>query len=154
MNETKEVTRVIKRCVCGGENGHVCTLSHRERVLKYANYCVENKLYINICTGLKITPFTHVFRGCLHCGIELKYGCFHNIFSNSKKYYGYHANACDNCSKTYLNNNKYCFVNMEIPSVCHATKPLRQLLIRELYNQHKVPRDIRNLINSLLSCGC
>ncbi len=149
------------RCICGEIMiQHVCSLSHRERMIRYADYCVKNNnknIIKNICDVSTVTPFSHPFNGCVVDGImlERKNYYYDHIYSTSKNHDKICANACDSCFNNKLENYKYyCFVNMETPSVCRATKPLRVLLIRELYNQHKVPRDIRNLINSLLSCGC
>ena len=164
MNETNEVTRVTRmmRCVCGKElEGHVCSLTHKERMMRYADYCVKNNLKF-ICGIVKVTPFTHSLSGCLHCGTVLEKEIFGDsyyaqIISTSEKYYKLYAHVCDGCWKKLrykYNRLYYCFVNMETPEICYETKPLRVLLVREIYNQHKVPRDIRNLINSLLSCNC
>jgi len=155
------------KCICGGENGHVCSLSHRERMMKYADYCMKNNNGKIISYVSNVTPFTHnENEGCACCGVILTQSkhYYTPIYSISKKYYGLLAKACDNCYRKlelktcFINNytfsRMYCFVNMEIPSICRETKPLRVLLVRELYNRHKVPRDIQNLINSLLSCGC
>lgn len=156
------------RCVCGEKlDGHVCTLSHRERMIRYADYCMKNNNGKIISYVSNVTPFAHNKKqGCVCCGEILTHSknYYASIYSQSKKYYGLFAKACDDCYdeldyKKYFINNKeynriYCFVNMEIPSVCRTTKHLRLLIVRELYNQHKVPRDIRNLINSLLSCSC
>lgn len=153
----------MMRCVCGEEIDHVCSLSHRERMMRYADYCKQNNVK-NICARTHITPFTHHFNGCVVCGTMLISGNYYKkIKSTSKKYAECYAFACNDCFS--FKNRKitwcpfkwkfgYCFVNMETPSICRETKPLRVLLVCELYNRHKVPRDIRNLINSLLSCGC
>ncbi len=152
-------------CVCGEElEGHDCTLSHKERMMRYADYCAKNNLKF-ICGIVKVTPFKHCLIGCLHCGTalnktEINSNYYAKIISTSKKYYGLYAHLCDGCWKKLRYKDKdnrlyyYCFVNMETPEICYETKPLRVLLIREIYNRHKVPRDIRNLINSLLSCSC
>ena len=149
-------------CVCGQVlDCHVCSLSHRERMMRYADYCLKNNIKF-ICGIVKVTPFTHCLSGCLHCGTELSNArinsyYYSKIISTSKKYYGFYAHLCDDCYKKLGYKYKrlyYCFVNMETPEICYETKPLRVLLVREIYNRHKVPRDIRNLINSLLSCDC
>jgi len=149
------------RCICGDLlDGHVCTLTHKERMIKYADYCANNLHSMCLSNSYKnITPFTHTeYAGCIGCGVAVNWVCgyYETIISKSHKFLN-HALACYNCRSKiervdtiYL----YCFENIEIPSICRASKPLRVLLVRELYNQHKVPRDIRNLINSLLSCGC
>lgn len=149
-------------CICGVVlEGHKCKLSHKERMIKYADYCIQNNIK-NICARTHITPFTHHFNGCVVCGTILPgENYYREIPSTSKKYADCYANACNDC----IINRKvkwgpfkwgfeYCFVNIETPSICRDKKPLRVLLVREIYKQHKVPRDIRNLINSLLSCGC
>lgn len=153
------------RCVCGKEIDHVCKLSHRERMIKYADYCVKNNIK-NISCVATVTPFSHTLRGCVNCGATLHLAPHHytGVYTVSIKNNGLLANACDDCyskldyHKCYINNELcsriYCFVNMEILSICRETKPLRVLLVREIYKRHKVPHDIRNLINSLLSCAC
>ena len=148
----------MSKCVCGEIMiQHVCKLTHKERMIRYADYCIRNDIK-NICDISTITPFSHPFNGCLVDGIMLvEQGCHYyaKIRSNSKKYDKVYANVCDNCFYEKLEYKKYyCFENMEFVNICHETKPLRVLLVREIYNQHKVPRDIQNLINSLLSCGC
>ncbi len=145
-------------CVCGDLlDGHVCSLSHRERMIRYADYCIQNNIK-NICDISVITPFSHSCNGCVVDGVmlERRRGPYYaNIKSTSKKYDKVYANVCNICFYGKLKYYKYyCFVNMEFENICHETKPLRVLLVREIYNQQKVPRDIQNLINSLLSCGC
>jgi len=153
------------KCICGGENGHVCSLSHRERMMKYADYCVKNKIS-NICYRTDFTPFVHAYRGCVSCGTILfgfKGFCDSlTVYSNeenksSKKYFNIVAKMCNTCiGKLGSTNilNRYCFINMEFVKICHRTKPLRQLLIHELYNRHNIPPEIQILINSFISCGC
>ncbi len=153
-------------CVCGVLlEEHVCTLTHRERMMKYADYCVKNNIK-NICYRTNITPFVHAYRGCVSCGIILFGFSFcdsltvypiNSLNQSSKKYFKIVAKMCSVCigklgSWNIL--NKYCFVNMEFVKICHRTKPLRQLLIHELYNRHNIPPEIQILINSFISCGC
>lgn len=154
------------RCVCGVKlEGHDCKLSHKERMIMYADYCVKNNIK-NISCVSSVTPFSHKLRGCVNCGVihPLAPNLYVGVYSQSIKNNRLLANACDDCcfkldyKKCFINNQFctriYCFVNMEIPSICRETKPLRVLLVREIYKQHKVPRDIQKLINSLLSCAC
>lgn len=147
------------RCVCGEElKGHECKLTHKERMIKFANYCLKNNTECISYMHKNITPF-RCADGCVHCGTVLQYPeDYHDdIHSNLKLYNNIFALACNACrvkiDRLYTIYS-YCFVNMEIPSICRDTKLLRQLLVREVYKRHKVPHDIRNLINSLLSCGC
>lgn len=156
-------------CICGEVlEGHVCKLSHKERMIRYSDYCVKNNIK-NICcvsSVTTVTPFSHKLRGCVNCDEKLPLAphLYTSVYSKSIKNNGLLAFACDVCyfkldfQKCIINNEVccriYCFVNMEIPSICRKTKLLRQLLVREVYKQHKVPRDIRILKNSLLSCAC
>lgn len=147
------------RCVCGEKlDGHVCSLSHRERMIKYADYCVKNNIK-NICYRTNFTPFAHAYRGCVSCGTILVGFSFCDSLTvySSKKYFNIVAKMCNTCiGKLGSTNilNKYCFINMEFVKICHRTKPLRQLLISELYNRHNIPPEIQILINSFISCGC
>jgi len=152
-------------CICGEINyKHKCNLSHKEKMFKYFKYLYNEtnfsmKSISRSCSDGNnniICPYEHDAngRGCASCGTQIT-DFYYNCESNSKKYEQIRASVCNKC---YQSNNcknlYYCFDNMELTDICHRTKALRVLLIREVFKRHKVPLDIRKLISKLLSCNC